>query len=959
MSKLRLGGKFTLLLLMVFVLGAALAWTALSRQLERYAEQQVARKAEVLLETMNAVRAYTTENVNTYLKPLQVSTADFIRETVPGYSARRVFENLRRSPDFNLFEYKEATLNPTNPADLADPHEADVIKRFRADRSVVHAVGFFEEQGQRLFYTARPVEVKQASCLECHSTPEQAPPSQIRTYGSQGGFDWQMNEIVGAQFVYVPAAAVIEVGRHAAITISGVFIGIFALVILLLNWLLSRTVIRPIDHLARASRRLGSESAQIGPGLEESSTGRELAKTAKRGDEIGVLAESFNRMAAEVSARESRLREAKAEVQRSEAYYRSLIENATDAIIVVNADGAIRYASPASERIFAASASELLRRGLGEFAHPDDRPRLAEASRRMRATPGVSPHIEWRCVRPDGEVRWIESIATNRLDDEVVRGIVVNLRDSTERRRGDELRREKEIAEQANRAKSTFLANMSHELRTPLNAIIGYSEMLEEEAQDLGAPAMIKDLNKIHTAGKHLLALINDVLDLSKIEAGKMDLYLEEFDVREALNDVLATIQPLIQKNGNRVEMDVPPDVGVMRSDLIKIRQTLFNLLSNAAKFTEQGTIALRVRRETRGARDWILFEVQDSGIGMSDEQMQRLFEAFTQADSSTTRKYGGTGLGLAITRRFCQMLGGDVTVASAAGEGSTFTVTVPADSSDAHRAPLEPAPEPGHGSSLTTQAEPAPARPLVLAIDDDPVVLELLQRSLAREGIRVITAADGASGMALARQTRPDVITLDVMMPGADGWAVLSQIKADEELVSIPVIMVTILDNRQLGFTLGASEYLTKPVDFDRLASVIHKLRGAAGGRVLIVDDNPGLREMLREALERANWSVLEAENGRAAIRHLEAGAPELILLDLMMPEMDGFEFLASMRERSKWSDIPVIVITAKELTPEERDWLRQRAAQVMIKGAYRIDELLKSMRRMVEMHTSAPSPT
>lgn len=957
MGGLRLGGKFTMLLLFVFIGGAGLAWVALSTRLKVYGEQQVASKAEALLETMNAVRSYTSENVNAYLKPLQVKTPEFIRETVPGFSARRVFENLRRSRDFQSFEYKEATLNPTSPVDLADPHEAAVIERFRADRSLKNAVGFYEENGERLFYTARPIEVKQASCLECHSTPEMAPPSQIRTYGDKAGFNWQMNEIVGAQFVYVPAAAVMEVGRQAAVTISGVFIGIFAFVILLLNWLLSRTVIQPIDHLARATRRLGSETAQIGADLEESSTGRELAKTAKRRDEIGVLAESFNLMAAEVSAREMRLREAKADVQRSEAYYRSLIENATDAIIVVNANGAIRYASPASEQIFGASAETLRQHGLGEFAHPEDQPRLADASRRMRSHAGVSPHIEWRCVQPNGEVRWVESVATNRLDDEVVSGIVVNLRDVTERRRADELRREKDIAEQANRAKSTFLANMSHELRTPLNAIIGYSEMLEEEAQELGEQTMIKDLTKIHTAGKHLLALINDVLDLSKIEAGKMDLYLEEFEIRDALHDVLATIQPLVQKNGNQLVTELDEHLGAMRSDLTKIRQTLFNLLSNASKFTEKGAITLRAKRETVDGRDWITFQVSDTGIGMTPEQQSRLFEAFTQADSSTTRKYGGTGLGLAITRRFCQMMGGDVNVESAPGKGAMFTIRVPADAPDPKRSTgIAPSDAPA-APVVLTPSEPSSSEIVVLAIDDDPIVLDLLQRSLARESIRVETASDGASGIARARELQPDVITLDVMMPGSDGWHVLAELKKDQELARIPVIMVTILDNRQLGFTLGASEYLTKPVDFDRLADVIRKLQRAAGGRVLIIDDNPGLREMLRSALERAGWTVSEAENGNAALTLLEQETPELILLDLMMPEMDGFEFLAAARERPEWHDIPVVVITAKELTADERAWLRERATRVMEKGAYRIDELLKVMRRLVEVHTGTKS--
>ncbi|WP_035990602.1 response regulator [Leptolyngbya sp. KIOST-1] len=829
LSHLKLGPKFNVLLTLVFVAGVVVSGITLAGAMQRKAEGEVTAKAEILTRTMNSVRSYTSERIQPLLADQLATSSTFISETVPAYAATEVFEHFRADPAYEDFLYKEATLNPTNPRDQADEFETALVEQFRNQPNLPQLSGYRFRDGANLFYIARPLAVTQASCLECHSTPSAAPRSQLASFGSEGGFGWQMNEIVAAQTIYVPADAVFRQGRQYLWLVLGIFSSIFAILGLLVNGFLKRTVIWPIKHLTAIARRV-SDGALTPEQVSEFGSAP-ITQVAQRADEPGQLARAFQVMAHEVAVREQNLSQA--------------VEERTA--------------------------------------------QLAETTQ------------------------------------------------SAERARAD--------AEAANQTKSQFLANMSHELRTPLNAIIGYSEMLAEELTDLGETVLIDDVNKIHGAGRHLLGLINNILDLSKVEAGKMDLYLETFEVAAMVQDIADTIRPLTDKSHNRLVVNCARDLSPMHSDITKLRQCLFNLLSNASKFTENGTITLTVEPTLLAeAEPGIAFRVADTGIGMTPEQQTRLFQAFSQADASTTRKYGGTGLGLVITQKFCQMMGGDIQVVSARGEGTIFTMRLPQqlaeERSESHTLRKTDAPDSSVLPNLPSTAS------TVLVIDDDPSVQDLMQRFLSREGFRVIGAGSGLEGLELARTRRPDVIVLDVMMPSVDGWTILTELKADPHLADIPVVMVSMVDDKTLGYALGASDYLLKPVDYDRLTGLLHKYVGDASAQtIMVVEDNAENRDMMQRQLAKAGWSVQVAAHGRQALELMPTQMPELILLDLMMPEMDGFEFLEELRQRPQWRSIPVIVLTAKDLTADDRRRLDGQIERIYQKGSLDRQTLLNEI--------------
>lgn len=498
----------------------------------------------------------------------------------------------------------------------------------------------------------------------------------------------------------------------------------------------------------------------------------------------------------------------------------------------------------------------------------------------------------------------------------------------------------KNQAEAANYAKSRFLANMSHELRTPLNAIIGYSEMLQEEATELEMTEFVSDLQKIQTSGQHLLELVNNVLDLSKIEAGKMELSLETFSVVDLIEDLKNAIQPLMSKKDNTLTTKTPGNLGDMYADKMRVRQILLNLLSNAAKFTEHGPILLVAARTKKNNDDWLEFCIIDSGIGMTDEQQKEVFQPFVQADSSTTRRYGGTGLGLAISKQFVDMMGGQIQVESEFGYGSTFSIYLPAQVS-------QPA--------IDTKIPEIEKTPLlkgdgiVLIISNETVTRDFLKADLTNLDYAVALAANQTEALNLADKLRPDSILLDTQL--SDCWLILSQLKNNSLLSHIPITLITMEKDADKGILMGTTDCLTKPIRREQLVAILSKYHVGDSSMelVMIVDDEEYMREALAMILEKEGWRVFLAENGQVALEHLNDKKPSLILLDLNMPVMDGFEFLTHLRENTQWLSLPVIVLTAEQLSAEQQVFLNSRVALTVQKDQHSRSELISQIHQLI----------
>ncbi len=595
---------------------------------------------------------------------------------------------------------------------------------------------------------------------------------------------------------------------------------------------------------------------------------------------------------------------------------RAILDSANYAILAVDARGRILTFNPAAERMLGCRAEE----AVGKLALADfDAGKGAFPALAALAERGGSEH--WTCRRRDGST-FPARLSVSPLHGErgEITGFLAIAHDIADQLAAEgELREAKAQAEEASSTKSRFLANMSHELRTPLNAILGYGEMLEEDATEAGNAQAVEDLQRIQAAGRHLLQLIDDVLDLSKVEAGRIELRIERIAIRDLIEEVVATVRRMAASRGNEILLSCAPGLA-LQADPMRLRQVLLNLLANAARFTEKGRIEVIVEQSEPGGDT--LFRVRDTGIGMSADELRKVFEPFVQADASTTRKYGGTGLGLAICKQFTALMGGTLEATSEPGRGSEFVVRLPGRA--------------GNGRS-------------VLVVDDDPIMRDLLERILGRHGYRVTSAPDGRAGLELARRDPPSAIVLDVVMPEMDGWSLLAALKRDPDLAKIPVIVQTVLKDRSTGFALGAAEYIEMPLDAARLLGALARQARRADPAVLVVEDDDVTRTMVVRALEGAHCVVTAVADARAALDRLANSRPDVVLLDLMMPGMDGFDLLDRMRAREEWRELPVVVLTARELSEEERLRLAERAARVLQKGAP--GQGLREVCRMVRM--------
>ncbi len=503
------------------------------------------------------------------------------------------------------------------------------------------------------------------------------------------------------------------------------------------------------------------------------------------------------------------------------------------------------------------------------------------------------------------------------------------------------LKRQTALAVEASRAKSEFLASMSHELRTPLNAILGYSGLMKEQAEISGLQQFVPDIERIEISGKHLLSLINSILDLSRIEAGRMDLNIEEFALGDLAEELRVLVAPMIAQRKNQLHIELQSPNIRLCTDREKLKQSLENLLSNAAKFTQKGHIWLRAKESLNGGRASLVISVSDTGIGMTAEQSTKIFDEFVQADSSIAREYGGSGLGLTITRRFIDLINGTVRVESSFGSGSTFRVEIPLSLK---------------AGELDTPSTNQAARNCqsILVIDDDLQVVDVLRRMLTREGYDVQSSKDGIEGLQRARDTQPDCIILDMILPGRDGFQILAELKADHSTRDIPVILMSMQESQEKGYRLGAVDFLSKPVDRVRLIESLEKhCPHGVSKSVLIVEDDELTRTTIERSAATAGWKVHSAENGIAALAVLRTvGFPSIIVLDLLMAEMDGFTFLEHLRDLDQFRHVPVIVVSSKDITPEDRLRMNGRVVELIQKGDFNLGALSQEVSMRINRY-------
>ncbi|MDA9690945.1 response regulator [Pseudomonadota bacterium] len=523
-------------------------------------------------------------------------------------------------------------------------------------------------------------------------------------------------------------------------------------------------------------------------------------------------------------------------------------------------------------------------------------------------------------------------VAFSRMSDEV--GGLIDARTG-------EMETARDEARDASDQKTKFFANMSHELRTPLNAILGYGEMLYEDCEDLGYDDLLPDLKKITSSGSHLLSLINNILDLSKIEAGKMELFITSFEIENMVETIKNISEPLAAKNDNSFVVNFDGAMGSMSQDETKLRQCLTNFLSNGFKFTKNGTVTLDVRSRSVEGVEFIDFAVIDTGAGMSPEGVAKVFEEYTQAERSTSANHGGTGLGLPISKKFAEMMGGDVVLTSEEGVGSVFTLSVPRECADYNEDDVD-------SNVINLDADDN----LVVLVDDDVAMHDLIKRTISKLSLTLIGATNSEKGMELIREVKPKLILLDVLMPGRDGWSLLKECKTDKELKDIPVIMISQLNQSNLAASLGANDYLTKPIDRSHFVNTVQRLLGTGtkNQKVLVIDDDKDVRELLSRLLKDAGYRPIDARDGKEGLERTK-DEPALIILDLEMPRMDGFEFLDNyIKDVPEEKRAPVLVFSGKDLTDVQEDLLKERVVGLVKKDDVSMDNLSKMIQSIVK---------
>jgi signal transduction histidine kinase/DNA-binding response OmpR family regulator len=716
LGKLKLGTKFTLLLTLIFLAGIVLSGITLSRVMRYEIEKDVTTKAEILMQAMNSVRNYTTNNIEPLLENRLATQSEFIPEIVPAFAARKVFEQFRDRPEYKSYIYKEAALNPTNPQNRADEFETDLVKQFRIQPELTKLSGYRTDAEEPMFFIAKPLAVNQTSCLECHGSQSAAPKSTIATYGTQGGFNWKLNEVVAAQTIYVPANEVFARERHYLTLVMGIFAIIFMLVVLPIERLLKQTVIHPIKRLTESARQIstGTMTTEKLEAFDSSS----ITQIARRADEPGELARAFQHMAREVAARELNL-------------------------------------------------TRMVKRRTAQLA------KIMQEAEQARAK-----------------------------------------------------------AEEANKAKSQFLSNMSHELRTPLNVILGFTQLLARNGSL--APQQQEYLGTIDRSGEHLLALINDVLEMAKIEAGKIVLNENNFDLYSLLNWLQQMFRLKAESKGLQLIFDLSPDLPrYIRTDESKLRQVLVNLLGNAIKFTQAGSVTLRVssvlghgslvennqpRTHDKGQMT-IHFEVEDTGPGIAPEELKSLFEPFVQAEAGRHSQQG-TGLGLPISREYVRLMGGEISVESRLGEGTIFLFDIQIGLVKADE--LQGSQQPSR-QVIGLEAGQPPYR--ILIAEDKPENRRLLVELLAPVGFEIREATNGQEAIALWQSWSPHLIWMDIRMPVMDGLNATKQIKATGEKAPIIIALTASAfeEDRLAALSAGCDDFVRKPfrveVIFEKMA--------------------------------------------------------------------------------------------------------------------------------------------